>query len=154
MDWRDDLARLLRSEVALDRSLRDRLASLVENVTSDGPRLELTGHKSARDKFAGVASRHQWMEIGRWVVAYARSGAPGENVTQAASDHFGQGIKKVEAAVTYFNKVTLWVDRAMESAAGQVMGREWVERLYHSITVNPEMKKLNEDLLRQLGLSH
>lgn len=154
MDWRLDLARLLRSDIPLDRSLRNRIAALVENVTDVGPRLDLNGHKSKQDRFVGVAKRHEWMEIGRWVNAYVKRTPESASATQAAADHFNQGKKKVEAAVTYYNRVTLWTDRAMESDAGKVMGREWVERLYHSITVNPEMKMPNYELLRQLGLSH
>ncbi|MDE0878313.1 MAG: hypothetical protein OSB00_06560 [Sphingomonas bacterium] len=153
-DWRTDLATLLRSDVPLNRMLRNRLIALIENLTDEGPRLELKGHKAARDQFLGVVIRHDWMEIGRWVAAYPQSAASEPNATQAAADHFGLGTKKVEAALTYFNKVRLWTDRAMESDAGKAMGREWVERLYHSITVNPGLKQVNKELLQQLGLSH
>ena len=154
MDWRDDLARLLRSDVPLDRPLRDRLASLVDNVTGDGPRLELTGYKAAKDRFAGIASRQKWMEIGRWVSAYQKPDPSSPNATQAAAEFFVIGLKAVEAAVAYFNKAYVWIDRAMESEAGQTIGREWVERLYHSIIVSPETKRLNDGLLRQFGLLH
>lgn len=154
IDWRTDLVRLLQSDIPLDRLLRDRLVALIDNVTGVGPRLELAGHKDERDKFSGIVARHDWMEIGRWAANYASSETKVKAPAEAAADYFGQGVKKVEAAITYYNKATLWADQAMKSAAGKAMGREWVERLYHTITVYPEMKALNRNLLLDLGLSH
>lgn len=154
LDWRSDVARLLRSDVPLSRIMRDSLAAAIENITHEGPSLELTGHKAARDRFAGIASRHEWMAIARWVAEFKEQNLAGPNAVDAAATHFKLSVKKVESAVTYFNKTTVWVDQAMKSEAGQVMGRDWVERLHHSITVNPEMKRRNGDLVCLLGLSH
>lgn len=154
VDWRQDLSALLRSDAPLDRLLRNRLADFVDNVSGTGIALDLAGYKEARDRFAGVAARHEWMEVGRWITHHSEGPLKRKGATKAAADHFTQGIKKVEAALTYFNKANLWVNQALESEAGKMLGRDWLERLYHMITVYPEMKPANGELLRQLGLSH
>lgn len=154
LDWRTDLAALLRSDLPLSRLLRDRLANLIDEG-DDGRRLELTGHKPNRHRFAGVASRYEWMEIGRWVDNRRRLHPDDpQSAVEAASHHFTLGEKKVEAAVSYYNKTSSWVEKALGSEDGQALGREWLERLYHSITVSPEMKKLNQGLVKRLGLSN
>jgi len=154
LDWRGDLAELMRSDVPLDRMLRDRLADAIENQGGEGPSIELNNHKEARDRFAGVASRHEWMEIGRWIEGERQRGVPKGASLEAAERHFGVGIKAAEKALTYYNRAKLWIDGALKSEAGQALGRDTLERLYHSITVRPEMKRVNADLIRQLGLSH
>lgn len=154
LDWRDDVARLLRSDAPVSRLVRNLLAAAVENVSEEGTKLDLAGHKAARDRFVGVVIRHEWMDIGRWVTDFRMRHPSGPSAVAAAAEHFGLGLKKVEAALAFFNKANLWVDQAMESEAGRDMGREWVESLYHSITVNPEIKQVNEPLIRDMGLSH
>lgn len=152
-NWRDDLARVMRSDAPLSRMLRNCLADAFENETQEGSRLDLNNHKADRDRFAGVVSRSEWMEIGRWIEEQRQAGLRQET-TEAAARHFGIGVKKVEKALTYYNKAKVWVEKAMRTEAGQAMGRDMVEQLYHSIIVMPELKRLNADLLRQLALSH
>lgn len=154
IDWRSDLAAVMRSDAPLSRMLRTALADAFENESQQGPRLDLNNHKPNRDKFAGVVSRHEWMEIGKWIEARREQSPQGGDVVGEAAAHFGVGVKKAEKALTYYNKARFWVDAAMRSDAGQTIGREVVESLYHSIAVNPDMKRVNADLIHQLGLSH
>jgi hypothetical protein len=144
----------MRSDALLTRMLRDRLAEAFENETNDGPRLDLANHKPQRDRLVANVARHEWMEIGRWIEAQREDGLPRKAAVADAAGHFNVGEKKCEEALTYYGRAVLWVDQALKSDAGQAIGREWLERLYHSLSTHPEMKRVNADLVRALGLSH
>jgi hypothetical protein len=154
MDWRRDLAELMRSDVPLSRMLRDRLAAAFENESPTGPRLELKNHKAARDRFAGVATKHQWMEIGRSITALTIANVPVGVATQLIADRAGASEKKCAAALGYYREATAWVQLALQSEAGAVIGPELLEKLHHSIHENPAACAMNAELLSQLRLSH
>lgn len=96
LDWRDDLARLMRSDVPLSRMLRDRLADAFENEAQTGIRLELKNHKSARDQFAKIAILHERMKIGHWISERRAEGGTAKAVNAAAAEHFRVSEKTVE----------------------------------------------------------
>jgi len=154
LDWRRDLATLMRSDVPLSRLLRDRLADAFDNEAKEGPRLELKNHKVHRDAFAKLVVLHDRMRIGRWVARRRDEGATAAQANEEAAAYFRVSQKTVEPAFAYFNKASVWIDAAMDSEAGQTLGREMVERLYHSIAAQPAFKKANAGLIQQLGLSH
>jgi hypothetical protein len=154
LDWRGDLAELMRSDVPLSRMLRERLAAAFENESPEGPRLDLKNHKVASDRLKVNVARHDWMEIGRWTDAKREQGLSRKLALEKAAEHFVVGEKKCDEALIYYGRVKQWVDAALETQSGQALGRDWLERLYHSFISHPDMKRVNAELIRQLGLSH
>ena len=149
-DWRDDLARLLRSDVPLERLLRDRLADFVENRTDEGLSLDLIGQKKSRDRFVGVAIKHEWMEIGRSIQTLIDAGAPRGSAIELVSDHAAAGVKKCEKALQYYRRTAKWIDKVLQTEAGAAIGRDWLEKLHHSVHDDAQAQTMNARLLEEL----
>lgn len=154
LDWRRDMAELMRSDVPLERNLREKLAAAFENETQEGPRLDLKNHKTRRDRFASIAARYAWMEIGRSITALIEANVTVSSAIQLIADRAGASTEKCEAALKYFRMTDKWVIRGLQSDAGQVLGRQMLEGLHHSTYKNEGMRRVNAKLLDQLGLSH
>lgn len=153
LDWRGDLVRLLRSEIPLDRMLRDRLAELIENQDGDGPSLRLHNVKPELDRLKRNAALHQWMEIGRWITARRAQGRTREAAILEASALFNASDKKCEQALGYFVRADEWVSGALLTEAGAAIGRGELENLHHAIETDPSARSLNQPLLARLALS-
>ncbi len=154
LDWRGDLAKLLRSEAPLDRLLRDRLADLIENQDGDGPSLRLHNVKPQQDRFKRGAALSQWMDIGRWISARRAQGRTREEAILEASDLFNSSDKKCEQALGYFMRADEWVTGALTTPAGAGLGRDDLEALHHAMEADPAVRQVNRRLIDSLTPSH
>lgn len=150
LDWRGDLAKLLRSEEPLDRLLRDRLADLIENQDGEGPSLRLHNVKPQLDRFKRGAALYQWMDIGRWISARRAQGRTREEAIWEASGLFNSSDKKCEQALGYFMRADEWVAGALSTPAGAAIGREGLEDLHHAMEADPTVRDLNRKLIESL----
>lgn len=163
LDWRADLAALLKSDAPIERWVRDALADAIMNQAATGPRLDLRNLKPASDHFDKVASRYEWMAIGRWIEARHAEGMTIEGATYLAVESFtdpeGKPVSegKCKRALTYYQHANRWVEQGLSTPSGETLGREMLERFHHEIDANPADRtfaQANAELLRALNIPH
>lgn len=155
LNWRADLAALFKSPVPIDRGSREAFADAIENETDDGPRIDIRNLKRTRDHFAAVVARQEWMEIGRWVQARRDEGSTAEDALWNASQNFAASEGKCKQALSYFQKASPAVERAILTPAGASIGRQFLENIFHQIHADPKdtsFARLNSGLIFELGL--
>jgi hypothetical protein len=155
LDWRSDLAALLRSDVPIDRHFRDALADAIENKTDYGPRLDLRNMQSQTNRFAAIPARHEWMAIGQWISLLRDQGITNDEAIEKTSEHFNVTEGKCKKALAYFQKAAPIIEAALATEAGEAIGRFYVEGLYHSVFAYPKdtaSAQMNAPLLRLLGI--
>ncbi len=155
LDWRADLAALLRSGVPIDPQFRTALAEAVQNKGDLGPRLDLRNVQSGTNRFAAIAVRHEWMRIGQWIMVLRESGITNEEAIEATSEQFGVTGGKCKKALAYFQKAAPIIASAVLTEAGRVIGQAFFENIYHHVFAYPKDKtfsNIDAELLRELGI--
>jgi len=155
--WRADLATLLSSSAQLEPWIRERLAAAFLNESDIGPRLNLANHDGKRRYQDSAASRHEWMEIGRWVSSRWAVNGNKEQAIWDAVDHFDISEGKAKVAIKYFQAAAPRIERAMTTDAAAGMDRATIEQFYHILNADPkdrmQVRQMNKDLIHSLGLS-
>ncbi|WP_426265164.1 hypothetical protein [Sphingomonas sp. PWP1-2] len=139
---------------------RQALAAAVANQSGPGPRLDLRNLKPKSDHFDKVASRHDWMRIGRWIEARHAEGGTYEEAIWRAVENFtgsdGAPISegKCKKALGYYQRASRWVETAILSPQGADLGRDGLEKFHHEMDAAPvgsAFTQYNAKLIEQLG---
>ena len=157
VDWRYDLATLLRSDAPIEQWLRLKLADAIENKTSTGPALDLKNRDSQRRRTKRVAARFEWMTIGRWMDERKSEGCTVEEAVWRASEHFGVSEGKCKEAWGYYPAAILWIRNALLTEAGALFGEIMLESIYHQDHAEPNntpFANLNPGLVEELQIPH
>lgn len=157
LDWRSDVLALLDSAAPIDDMFRQELGSAIRNRSEHGPRLDLRGVDGERRRHDSMAARLDWMKVGHWMQARLAEGSTHEETLWRAAEQFGKSEGYCKKVWRYFVPASAWVEVALRSEEGAVIGAEMLENMYHQLQFEPGGKafaRMNEKLLAALQIQH
>lgn len=151
--WRTDLAALLNSDAPIERWVRDAIAEAIANESATGPRLDLKNHDASRRRHDSIAAKPKWMIIGGWINARRAEGRSKEDVLFEAADRFSVSEQTCDKAGAYYKKAAAWITGAAARPAGEALGFDVLENIFHQLHATPQDKsflQMNAALLAAL----
>ncbi len=145
VDWKADLAELLRSGQEISPSVREALADALEGKSFTRVAFKLEGHERLARWHASLQERRAWRDHGRRVAELIREdGAALEVQFENAAEKLGTTESKSKKAYYYFKRCQSWMQSASQdgvaygSMPSEALATEFDIASIAQKTINPK----------------
>lgn len=141
MDWREDLANLLRSEAEISRIVRDLLAEAIERASPLGVEINMKNHDATAKRLEGLRIRRRWLEDGRKVAEIKK---PKLQQFLSASEIIGKSEGYCKDCYYYFDNFMKWYNNEIKMS-DKSFDLEFLESTWHLASFDQNTKSPTPD---------